>query len=367
MQWWEVKGQVKRKVLMSVVALLLAGVVILSLMRLEGREQSVEGLEGQKRTLIRVWLMNAPGGAERWLKGQMDAFEKQHRGTQIYLRQVEADMLTQSEQPLPDMVLYTPGDITAPAESFVPIEGTWSLREGLLTSAQQEGKQYALPLCWGAWVLASAYDEAIAATPAPTTLLGRSTTAPTAEAQEMAYPLEKVSVAQIPLLSPCGSALDALKSTLTVMPPLTQEFAQLSSAEVYSRFWARKCATAMLTTGQVVAFSSLVSSGHGFPFRIMTPNTIETEQVLFASLTAERSDAAGELLSFLLGRSAQEQLRSQGLFSVRTDLALYASGWAAQVEQAATRSLQVPDAFLSSEEARQQAWRRFGQAERLPE
>lgn len=352
----------KGNMLMGALALLLVGVVVIGLMHLQDREQTVEGLEGQKRTLVRVWLVNAPGGAERWLKGQISDFEKQHRGMQVYLRQVQADMLLQRNPSPPDVVLYMPGDIGALPDAFMPLEGEWPLREGLLSAAQKDEGLYALPLCWGAWVLAVdfAYDAQPAATPAPTTLLGRASEAPQAKEERMPYPLEKVSEETCPLLSPGGCALDALRATLTTLPPLSQEFAQLPQAEVYSRFRARKCASAMLTTGQVVAFSSLLSSGHGFPFRVMTPETVATEQVLYASMTEESSAGAGALLSFLLGRSAQEQLRTQGLFSARSDISLYATGWAAEIELAAQRALEVPEIDLPQAQAQQAAWRRFG-------
>ena len=47
------------------------------------------------------------------------------------------------------------------------------------------------------------------------------------------------------------------------------------------------------------------------------------------------------------------------LFSVREDLALYPSGWAAEVEQAARRAIVMPDAFQSDEALRQKAWQDF--------
>ena len=115
----------------------------------------------------------------------------------------------------------------------------------------------------------------------------------------------------------------------------------------------------MLTTGQVVAFSGLTSAGKGFPFRGMGGQTVTTEQVLLSSICAGAQDGAADLLSFLVSRGAQEQLVHQGLFSVREDLALYPSGWAAEVEQAARRAIVMPDAFQSDEALRQKAWQDF--------
>ena len=255
----------------------------------------------------------------------------------IYLRQVSADELTAEESLLPDVVLYRPGDIPDPDGLFLPISGDAPIFAGLLSG----GRQVAYPLCWGAWVLAvdSAYDPQTAATPAPTTLLGRPSSTLSPEQTPALFPLEKADAANCPLLSPGGCALYALREIFAnqAYPRWTDDFAQLPSDAVYQRFRARKCASAMLTTGQVVAFSGLTSAGKGFPFRVMVGQTVTTEQVLLSSICAGAQDGAADLLSFLVSRGAQEQLVHQGLFSVREDLALYPSGWAAEVEQAARR------------------------------
>ena len=175
------------------------------------------------------------------------------------------------------------------------------------------------------------------------------------------FPLEKADAANCPLLSPGGCALYALREIFAnqAYPRWTDDFAQLPSDTVYQRFRERKCASAMLTTGQVVAFSGLTSAGKGFPFRVMVGRTVTTEQVLLSSICAGAQDGAADLLSFLVSRGAQEQLMHQGLFSVREDLALYPSGWAAEVEQAARRAIVMPDAFQSDEALRQKAWQDF--------
>ena len=260
---------------------------------------------------------------------------------------------------LPDVVLYRPGDITDPDGLFLPISGDAPIFAGLLSG----GRQVAYPLCWGAWVLAvdSAYDPQTAATPAPTTLLGRPSSTLSPEQTPALFPLEKADAANCPLLSPGGCALYALREIFAnqAYPRWTDDFAQLPSDTVYQRFRERKCASAMLTTGQVVAFSGLTSAGKGFPFRLMVGQTVTTEQVLLSSICAGAQDGAADLLSFLVSRGAQEQLVHQGLFSVREDLALYPSGWAAEVEQAARRAIVMPDAFQSDEALRQKAWQDF--------
>ena len=248
------------------------------------------------------------------METQLSAYERQHPGVLIYLRQVSADELTAEETLLPDVVLYRPGDIPDPDGLSLPISGDAPIFAGLLSG----GRQVAYPLCWGAWVLAvdSAYDHQTAATPAPTTLLGRPSSTLSPEQTPALFPLEKANTADCPLLSPGGCALYALREIFAnqAYPRWTDDFAQLPSDAVYQRFRERKCASAMLTTGQVVAFSGLTSAGKGFPFRVMVGRTVTTEQVLLSSICAGAQDGAADLLSFLVSRGAQEQLVHQGLF-----------------------------------------------------
>lgn len=344
---------------LSVLLLILSGVLAFYLHR---QNRPIAGLSGDNRTLLRVWMLRTPGGAARWVETQLSAYERQHPGVLIYLRQVSADELTAEETLLPDVVLYRPGDITDPDGLFLPISGDAPIFAGLLSG----GRQVAYPLCWGAWVLAvdSAYDPQTAATPAPTTLLGRPSSTLSPEQTPALFPLEKADAANCPLLSPGGCALYALREIFAnqAYPRWTDDFAQLPSDTVYQRFRERKCASAMLTTGQVVAFSGLTSAGKGFPFRVMVGQTVTTEQVLLSSICAGAQDGAADLLSFLVSRGAQEQLVHQGLFSVREDLALYPSGWAAEVEQAARRAIVMPDAFQSDEALRQKHGRTFGES-----
>ncbi|MFR3797339.1 MAG: hypothetical protein ACLT1X_07410 [Christensenellales bacterium] len=153
---------------LSVLLLILSGVLAFYL---HGQNRPIAGLSGDNRTLLRVWMLHSPGGAARWVETQLSAYERQHPGVLIYLRQVSADELTAEESLLPDVVLYRPGDIPDPDGLFLPISGDAPIFARLLSG----GRQVAYPLCWGAWVLAvdSAYDPQTAATPAPTTLLGR--------------------------------------------------------------------------------------------------------------------------------------------------------------------------------------------------
>ena len=346
------------RILLSVLALLAAaaGLVLLS-----GSPAPIAGLSGDGRTLLRVWLMHAPGGAAKWLDAQISAYERQHSGTAVYLRQVSPAELHAAEAVQPDIVLYMPGDVQQPEVFFAPLISDAPLFSGLWACGQRQGQQLAMPLCWGAWVLAldSAYDDQPAATPAPTTLLGHSAASP--EPTAAGFPRAKANAADCPLLSSGGCALYALREIFAEeeFPRWTADFAQLQADVVYQRFRARQCASAMLTTGQVTAFSDFVRAGKGFPFRVMTARTVVTDQVLLGSLSAQAQSGAAEFLAFLTSRAAQEQLARQGLFSAREDLSLYPTGWAAAIEAAARRAIDAPDAFQTAEALWQKAWQDF--------
>lgn len=323
------------------------------------------GLTAKERVLLRVWVLDAPGGGQAWLRSQVSAFEKQHRGVTVYLRQATADELSAPDAILPDIVLYQSGSITDPAAVFLPLSGegvradSALLRESLLRCGRHRGTQYGLPLCWSAWVLAldGALDPEPLDTPAPTTLLGRaSATAEPSADTTPAYPLDAASQTACALRSPGGAALFTLGQLLTVHPPLPYDFAAQTPNQVYTAFRTRQCASAMLTTGQVTAFSALVSGGGGFPFRIMTADEVITDQVWLGSITADAPDKAALLLSHLTSRDAQRALSAQGLYTVRTDLTLYAADFPARVEQAARKALSAVNAYLSPETVRNAAW-----------
>lgn len=115
---------------LSVLLLILSGVLAFYLHR---QNRPIAGLSGDNRTLLRVWMLHSPGGAARWVETQLSAYERQHPGVLIYLRQVSADELTAEETLLPDVVLYRPGDITDPDGLFLPISGDAPIFAGLLS------------------------------------------------------------------------------------------------------------------------------------------------------------------------------------------------------------------------------------------
>ena len=100
----------------AALALICAGGIIwaawlLPQMNGQGR---IPGLTAEDRTLLRIWVVNAPGGGQAWLKGQLRQFEKQHPQVSTYLRTVSAEALFAPESVLPDVVLYMPAICRSP-------------------------------------------------------------------------------------------------------------------------------------------------------------------------------------------------------------------------------------------------------------
>ncbi|MGN0779615.1 MAG: hypothetical protein ACI4MJ_10735 [Aristaeellaceae bacterium] len=313
----------------------------------------------RERSLLRIWTVSSVGGGDSWLKAQLKAFERQHPGVMTYLRTVSPGELSEPETVLPDLVLYTPGTLTAPQELFVPLTLPEGLREPLTRCGRWQGQQYGLPLCWGGYVLCvdGAWAPEAAATPAPTTLLGRPAATPETSSTPPPYPYDAVMTAATPLMAPGGCGTLALCCLLeqTMRPTLPEGFA--ASADVYAAFRSRQCASAVLTTGQLTALASLTAAGKGFPYRTMVPDEVITDQVWLGSVVqgAENS-AAPELLAFLLGDDAQQSLSGQGLYSARQGVKLYYADTAGQVEAAAARSLTAINAYVPSEDVCTAAW-----------
>ena len=94
-------------------------------------KNALPGTEEPPRQLIRIWVTGAPGGGMAWLKSQLRSFEKSCPGAACYVRQVTPDLLTEGASPLPDVVLFMPGEITAPERLLLPLTGALQGEESL--------------------------------------------------------------------------------------------------------------------------------------------------------------------------------------------------------------------------------------------
>lgn len=340
----------KHRRLICLAALVLSGVVVWFGLHAKPVREYLPGADQAQRQLLRIWVVDAIGGGESWLRECLKAWEKATPGAMTFLRTVSPDELTREDAVLPDILLYTPGDITAPEKLFLPLSGETGVQEELLRAGRWQGKQYGLPLCFGGYALAidGTIEPQLAATPAPTTMLGkpRATTDPQATATP-GFP------ANATLLAPKGCGLFTLGLLLDERPPLADDFATTNTADVFRRFQAKQASCALLTTGQLTALGSTL------PFRAMTPGEVITDQVFFASVFPGADASAARLLTYLTSAEAQRKLSSQGLHTVREDLRLYVSGTEALIETAASRSLTAINAYIPDVDVESAAWQFF--------
>lgn len=348
----------KRRII-CLLALLITAALLL--VRLPGTVERLPGVQRGERELLRIWMISAPGGGQAWLTQTLRGYERAHPGVMTYLRTVTAEELTRPDAVLPDVVLYMPGDLTNP-DAFAPLAGELAADEALLRCGRWRGQQLGLPLCWSGYVLviSAALDPTQAATPAPTTLLGKPavTEAPSPTCTP-GFPLAAAAKFPEPLQAPAGAALFALALMPDVCPALPENFGMLSTAEVYQRYLSGKCPAAMLTGGQLVALEGLAADGKAPAFRVMAPETVITDQVWLGSVVQGASPHAAELLGWLTARDAQKLLADQGLHPAQSSLRLYAAGAPALLDRAAERSLTAINAYIPAEDVLRAARRAF--------
>ncbi|MBQ8312993.1 MAG: hypothetical protein IJX84_07310 [Clostridia bacterium] len=348
----------KYRPLLCIIALLLTGVVIWFALSAAPARESIPGTDAAQRRLVRIWVCSSVGGGESWLRDCLKTWEKQNPGAMTFLRTVSPEEITKEDAVLPDILLYTPGAITAPQDAFMPLSNITGIREPLLRAGRWQMQQYGLPLCYAGYALAidSAAEPQLAATPAPTTLLGKP--AATLNPDATATPGLPQGVT---LIAPKGCGLFTLGCLLTERPALAEDFATTDPADIYRRFQARQATAALLTTGQITALNGV------FPFRVITPSEVITDQVWLASIFPGADDAAAELLQYLTSAESQRKLSKQSLHTVREDLRLYATGTEALMETAAARALTVINAYIPAADVEAAAWQFFHGREGISE
>lgn len=322
------------------------------------------GARSPERKLLRIWTLSSIGGGQAWLRQALHAYERAHPGVMTYLRQAAPEELTAPDAVLPDVVLYMPGD-GVPRTCLQPLTGELPVDDALLRCGQYTGIQLGLPLCWGGYLLAinSRLEHGSATTPAPTTLLGKPapTPEPLAATPTPGYPLEAALREEAPLQ--CTDCLALLNLHLLLgasRPALSDPIPD--AGQVYARYAAGQCATAMLTTGQALALEGRITAGNAQPTRFLTPEIVITDQVWLASVTTAAQSGAAELLGYLIAPETQRLLAAQALQPAHRQLRLYAQSWPAAIAAAAQKRFAAVNAYLSAPLVSQICWQ-YAQAQ----
>lgn len=337
-----------RRCLLCVAALGLTLALCLTLMGRDTERETLPGARLPQRRQVRVWTLGAIGGGTSWLKSALRAYEKEFPGAMTYLREASVEELSSPDAPLPDLVIYLPGDVSDPS-AFSPLSGEINAEEALLRCGRWEGRQMAAPLCYGGYVAAisETMEQSAVQTPAPTPLLGLP--APTGTINATATPGYPVQAEGRLQIASGPGMLAAAQVLLGARPPLAENLGVPSQAEVYAGLLAGTWPAAVLTTGQAVALEARMRASAGPACRFLVPEEVITDQVWLASVPHGAEGEGGALLAFLLSDKAQKLLSSQGLQPVRRSLRLYAQGVSAQVAASGARGLYAVNAYWPRE------------------
>lgn len=322
------------------------------------------GISAPEKRLLRIWLIEDNLSASGWLKRQAARLEKEQKGVFVYLRTAQSQELMQPDSVLPDLILFRPGAVKDPDGLFLPLTGDFPLSDGALRAGRWKGMQYAVPVCMDGYVLV--YDPsltgAIAATPAPTPLLGIGaapslTPAPQRETSfdDLLSSLSKVPrgkntaydfqcAAGMPLM--LFSSMSGGKANLSAAS-LPSGFGAASKDAVYDEFLSGRCRAAMIPSRQLRSLAS-----QGKQFALLTPPVPATDMYLAAGIVqGEGKDLALRFLMKLLSQEGQQDLSQSGLISVSQAVSTYAADPVfGLVEESLRGDLILPNAFSHDEQ-----------------
>lgn len=108
-----------------------------------------ESLRPARMRTVTVWLLPSEMEDRKCIAAACSAFEKEHRGVRIFLRNVTPDELTARDAVLPDAVLFEPGSILNPQAALLPLQME-DLSDGCGLYALE---RYAVPLWLEPYVL----------------------------------------------------------------------------------------------------------------------------------------------------------------------------------------------------------------------
>lgn len=288
--------------------------------------ERLPGAAPRQRVILRVWDMGGPTGSTAWLRSQCAAFERALPGLTVYLRSVSPAECLVPDTVLPDVVLFTGGDLTAPQTFLTPLTGAPDLPEAYLQSGRWQGKQYALPLAAEGWVLAvdGRMLPAASATPAPTSLLGRP--ASTSDPVPLPPPWETLRAQPLPLAAG-GQGLFALCTLSGDRLPLPD--VPMTAAQAASALLRGEAASALWSTGQWAAQAERLPPGS----TAFIPPQALAPRMLYGGIPQGAQQEAAAFLAFLCSEDAQRALGRQHLFPVLPGLTLYGDAPYAQMER----------------------------------
>ncbi len=206
--------------------------------------------------VLRVWLSESwTGTGMQWLTAQATAFEKANRNTRVVVRRAQAGDWLEAGVVPPDVLLFDVGAVRDPGAIFAPILEDYPVRDALKASGEWRGQAYAVPVCYGGYVLLTNKQKP-----------------------------------------------DGIKLVM-------------ETDREYQEFAGQRAASLVATVREARKLSALEAAGKGFAFTA-EPYGTQTDKLLLAGLFPgqdERARKAEAFVAFLLDDAVQNALPALGL------------------------------------------------------
>lgn len=263
--------------------------------------------EAGTRRVLRVWLIEGWMGSSEWVLAQAAAFEQANDGVHVRVRRALAQELTAAEAVLPDVLLFEPGAIDAPAELLTPVAGETGVRPEIEAAGRYRDVRYAVPVCMGGY-LALCNDALFA---------GAWT------AQDLAASQGVLQIPQDGARCYSAAALSmgaASQGLLGALPDgaLAADALVCTPEKAYRDFAQGRAAVLVCTQREARRMAALREAGEGFAFSALAPERAYTDLLLLGGVTrgAPQGALGSAFLSQLVDEPAQAQLAAHGLYPV---------------------------------------------------
>lgn len=263
--------------------------------------------EAGTRRVLRVWLIEGWMGSSEWVLAQAAAFEQANDGVHVRVRRALAQELTAAEAVLPDVLLFEPGAIDAPAELLTPVAGETGVRPEIEAAGRYRDVRYAVPVCMGGY-LALCNDALFA---------GAWT------AQDLAASQGVLQIPQDGARCYSAAALSmgaASQGLLGALPDgaLAADALACTPEKAYRDFAQGRAAVLVCTQREARRMAALREAGEGFAFSALAPERAYTDLLLLGGVTrgAPQGALGSAFLSQLVDEPAQAQLAAHGLYPV---------------------------------------------------
>lgn len=264
--------------------------------------------EGGTRRVLRVWLIESWMGSSEWVLSQAAAFERANDGVHVRVRRALAQELTAADAVLPDVLLFEPGAIDAPAELLTPVAGETGVRPEIEAAGRYRDVRYAVPVCMGGY-LALCNDALFA---------GGWTAQDLTAAGERALQIPQdgarcYSAAALSMGAASQGLLGALPDGALAADALA-----CTPEKAYQDFAQGRAAVLVCTQRETRRMAALQEAGKGFAFSALAPERAYTDLLLLGGVArgAPQGALGSAFLSQLVGAPAQAQLAAHGLYPV---------------------------------------------------